>query len=1104
MKIVSCPSCQTRVAPCLDGACPACRRPLPGFVSDSGCDDPEPEPSFGSGECEAAEPPGDQSFGQVEDVAQRIYESLKRGMLPRSCCTCQAAPTILGTIEIEHEEFSLGLPIRICARCARQPPFAPWRDPYPPIYFISLVLMTLLCVAGQFVLAITCFLAATLLIVCIRSSEDHSTGAALRRLRLQLRESPVYHELLTTFPDLAFSVIGKPFESAAGNGALAERFAESFQPYRMVYSLCSQTELQSSGVPLDVFTALVELVDREILAVLRDAQGLDGLWVQVSCAVLPGRRNAFEIQGLPYASLDELRNRLSALPSWPTAVPVVFVIQRRKHGTRTTEQPPIEPPLATWCDEVGADDKASAIEIACRFHQVAIADEPAGFTLEELESLRSLLPDSVDLALFHAHVLSYTGQHEQGLAIYDALVQRYPRDISLRRRCALGFEGADQLERAAAEYQSILRDFSENADILGHLAHLQLRMGRPQDALETATHALALEELPALFVVCAQSRFALEQYERAMSDCNRALFADANAADAYWLRARLYWMRENYSRTVADLEQVHRTAGKTVDSVDLMASTLRALGKPEEAVAVFDAALQDAPDHPLLKVRRAAFLADCGKLELALEDCDAVIDQFPDLEEAFATRAGIHLEGLRPEAALADAERAMELGLDNSRVVMMRGMAKASLGNLEEGRLDLTAAIEMDAENSLAYYHRARLQTLQEDLPDAIADWCAVVRLCPDWAEAHAQRGFLYLATDEIDDALQDFEAAIRQAPAMAEAYRGRAAVHQQRGRLDRAMADLNKAILLDPDNVASRLARSSLRLADNDADGARADLDAALLAAPDLDAALFQRGHLHLTQGDYEAARRDFDAILQQQPDAPMAILGRSVAWEQAGDFDRSALDAAEAAQAAAPYAEEIELARLLMNASVAHANEQYDKAIAYATEAIQQSPDCLVAYRYRAGAYWYSEQFVEALEDFTHLRDCLDEPDAGVLNGCGQVQAELGEFDEAVEDLTHAVDLARQEGSEAYLPYCLNGRGRALTGLGRYDEAERDFVESLRLKPDNAWLHYNRGLLLLARNEPEHARACFELALHVQHPKLPARKRARVAGFLERMLRS
>lgn len=1075
---------------------------LPGFPPESEDADAQPKPPAGSGQCEAAEPFGVKSFGQVEDVVRRIYEGLKRGMLPKSCCTCQAGPTTLRKIEAQHEEFSVGLPIRICSCCARKPPFARWRDPHPPIYLISLILTTLLIMGGQSVLAIICFLAATLLVLCTRPSQDWSAEAVSRRLRAQLCEIPVYHELLSRFPDLTFSVTAKPFESADGNLAVAERFAESFQPYRMVYSLCSREELQSSGMPFDVLTALVELVDREIVAVLRDGQRLDGLWVQVSCAVLPGRRNAFEIQGLPYASLDELRNRLSSLPSWPTAVPVVFAIQRRKHGTRTTEQPPIEPPLATWRDEVGADGEASAIEISCRFHQVAIADEPAGFTLEELGALRSLLPDSVDLALFHAHVLSYTEQHEQSLAIYDALIERYPQDISLRQRCALGFEAADQLERAAAECQAILRDLPNEAYTLGHLAHLQLRMGRPQDALKTATRALALEELPELFVVCAQSRFALEQYERAMSDCNRALFADANTADAYWLRARLYWMRANYPRAVADLEQVHRTAGKTVESVDMMAGALRALGKPEEAIAMFDAALQDAPDHPLLKVRRAAFLADCGKLELALAGCDAVIAQFPDLDEAFATRASIHLEGSRAEAALADAQRAMELGLENSRVVMMRGMANASLGNWEEGRLDLTAAIEMDAENSIAYFHRARLHALQENLPAAIADWCAVVRLCPDWAEARAQRGFLHLAADEIDDALQDFEAAIRLAPAMAEAYRGRAAVHQQRGKLDQAMADLNKAILLDPDNVASRLARSSLRLADNDADGARADLDAALLAAPNLDAALFQRGHLYLTQGDYEAARRDFDAILRQQPDAPMAILGRSVAWEQAGDFDQSALDAAEAAQAAAPYAEEIELARLLMNASVADANEQYDKAIAYATEAIALSPDCLVAYRYRAGAYWYSDQFVEALEDYTHLRDCLDEPDAGVLNGCGQVQAELGEYQQAWEDLNRAVALARQQGSEAYLPYCLNGRGRALTGLGRYDEAERDFAESLQLKPDNAWLHYNRGLLLVAQNEPDQARFCFELALHVQHPKLPARKRARVAGFLAKLV--
>jgi tetratricopeptide (TPR) repeat protein len=280
--------------------------------------------------------------------------------------------------------------------------------------------------------------------------------------------------------------------------------------------------------------------------------------------------------------------------------------------------------------------------------------------------------------------------------------------------------------------------------------------------------------------------------------------------------------------------------------------------------------------------------------------------------------------------------------------------------------------------------------------------------------------------------------------------------------------------------------------------------LDAALQLMPDLLPALFQRAHLHLSLGEHEAARRDFDAILKQSPDFAPAFIGRSVAWEQAGNLEQSENDFGEATQAAPQDAENLELARLLLNASAAHSSQQFEKAVAYATEAIQQDPENLQAYQIRAVAYWYSEQFVEAVDDFSHLVQSADDADRGYYSGRGQVYAELGEYDKALEDLDRAVAMARENGPSAALAYSLNGRGRALTGLGRSEDAERDFAESLQLKPDNAWLHFNRGLFYLENGQTENAAACFDLSLHVSSPPLTPRKQSRASGFLKKIAQS
>ena len=110
-----------------------------------------------------------------------------------------------------------------------------------------------------------------------------------------------------------------------------------------------------------------------------------------------------------------------------------------------------------------------------------------------------------------------------------------------------------------------------------------------------------------------------------------------------------------------------------------------------------------------------------------------------------------------------------------------------------------------------------------------------------------------------------------------------------------------------------------------------------------------------------------------------------------------------------------------------------------------------------------------------------------------------ELGEFERALEAIDRSVEISRAQQDPIGMAFSLNGRGRALVGLGRHREAEEAFDESLKLKPDNAWLHFNRGILYLDQKEPAQALVCFELALCVQSPKLPPGKRRRAAGFIK-----
>ena len=435
-------------------------------------------------------------------------------------------------------------------------------------------------------------------------------------------------------------------------------------------------------------------------------------------------------------------------------------------------------------------------------------------------------------------------------------------------------ESADQLERAAAECQAILTECPTDATTRGYVAHLQLKMGRPEDAIQTVSEALPRKNNHDCTWFERRPGRRLDNSELAMGDLNVALFQDADTAGAYLLRSRLHLSSRQFDQTIADVDQYHRTAGQSVESVSLKATALRGKRVPEEAAKILTAAMQDGLDHPLVKFQRADCLAEAGKLELALEDCDSVISQFPEAAAAYVVRAAVHLQSGRHEAALEDAVKAVELGMEVPRVILVLGLAKAAAGDPEQGEEDLTRAVQLDPEDVGALFHRARLRTLLGNDDAAIDDLSAAIRCHPDWSDALVQRGFLQLKTERPDAAMEDFEAAIRIAPRMAEAYRGRAGAHVLKGHKAEALADLDKAVMLDPDNVACRLARTNLLLCEDDRQGAKADLDAALQISPDLIPALFQRAQLYLSLGEHGAARRDFDAILsrRRKPRSPLS----------------------------------------------------------------------------------------------------------------------------------------------------------------------------------------------------------------------------------------
>ena len=525
-----------------------------------------------------------------------------------------------------------------------------------------------------------------------------------------------------------------------------------------------------------------------------------------------------------------------------------------------------------------------------------------------------------------------------------------------------------------------------------------------------------------------------------------------------------------------------------------------AIGRVADAEQAYRSAIEEAPLNLALKLQWAEFLAQTGRLELGRQECDRIIETAAQFGMAYAVRAAIALEMNQFEEAIRDANRAIEHGANGPKTYLIRGIAKAGQGDVEEGLKDVDLCVEQAPENALGRFHRGRLYVALEEYASAVAEYSAALEISTGWTDARIERGYALLALEEHVEAAQDFEQAIQESAVRADAYAGRGITHLAAGRKAAALEDLNKAVALDPHNLRGRLHRAGLLVDQFEAELAKEDLNEILAARPTFEPALWQRAHVHLQLGQFSDAERDFDRLIEINPDVPLALIGRSVALELSGDVEKAEADREEARRLAPFSDEQLTASQNLLAASAASSNEQFERAIELATNLIEDQPDPPCdAYRIRGHANWYAGNLVEALEDYSVILEQSDEATRHDFSAFGQILGELGEFERGLESLDRSVEIAREQDDLVGLAFSLSGRGRALAGLGRFDEADVSFTESLKLRPDNAWLHFNRGMMYFEQKKLKQALACFELALCVDSPKLPPGKRRRAAGFVK-----
>ena len=343
------------------------------------------------------------------------------------------------------------------------------------------------------------------------------------------------------------------------------------------------------------------------------------------------------------------------------------------------------------------------------------------------------------------------------------------------------------------------------------------------------------------------------------------------------------------------------TTGQHFDTLYLLANIQFRLGRPNDALANYEAALALNPEHPQALYNRAIVLQGLRRFEDALASYNQALAVKPDFAAAWINR-GTALRDLkrynealasyqtalalapdtaelryncgnvlrdlqRFEEALADYDAALALKPDYARVHGNRGLTLGNLRRFQDALASYERALAIEPDNPEFLYERGNTLRDLQRFEAAVASYDAVLALKPDHTDAHNNRGIALSNLRRSAEALASYDAALAIRPDYTEAHNNRGLELWKLKRFAEAVASFNTALALKPDYIEAVINRGPVLWALGRREEAIGAYDAALAMRPGHAELLYNRGLMLQDSGRHDAAIADFEAALRVNP---------------------------------------------------------------------------------------------------------------------------------------------------------------------------------------------------------------------------------------------
>ena len=351
--------------------------------------------------------------------------------------------------------------------------------------------------------------------------------------------------------------------------------------------------------------------------------------------------------------------------------------------------------------------------------------------------------------------------------------------------------------------------------------------------------------------------------------------------------------------------------------------------------------------------------------------------------DALAIRGMIHFEKDRYEKALKDLNQSISLNPGNPVSFNNRAIVLNATGRYQEALINLDQAIKMNPNYAAAHENRGLVLVSMGMYKPAIESFDRSIELRKDNPWAYINRGSAKSNAGDYGGAKADFLQALSMNEEISDAYVGLNVVYLAENELGKALKAANKALKKNPRNGLAYNQRGWTKYKMNKLDEALFDFDQGIRYAPKLSILFSNRGICYTDQGMYKKAIRDFNRSLILNPKAAVTLMNRGAAYM---------------------------------------ANKQYDKAIADLKRAVKLAPELTDA---NNAIGWFlatcsDESFRDGKKAKKHAQTACELSkweEWSFIDTLAAAEAELGNFDAAVEMQQKAIGLAPEESRQQSL---------------------------------------------------------------------------------------